>query len=166
VPAQPWYRHFWVWVLFVPPVAAMVFWTVIITVFAGPPSLVVDDYAKIGLAYQQERDRDAAAAELGVSARLHLLRESGGVTVVLRGPGRTPERLRFRLTHPAEATRDLGIRLDRTASGIYRGDLDGPAGGRWRVELTPPDGRWRLAGEIFAGESDLELHPPEQVAER
>ncbi|MDZ7828656.1 MAG: hypothetical protein U5K33_03905 [Halofilum sp. (in: g-proteobacteria)] len=38
--------------------------------------------------------------------------------------------------------------------------------GRWRVEITPPDRAWRLAGEIFAGESDLELHPPEQVAER
>ncbi|MDZ7828655.1 MAG: FixH family protein [Halofilum sp. (in: g-proteobacteria)] len=80
--AQPWYRHPWVWALFVPPVAAIVFWTVIITVFAGPPSLVVDDYAKIGLSYQQERDRDAAAADLGVqrahASAARVRRRNGG----------------------------------------------------------------------------------------
>lgn len=162
--AQPWYRHFWVWALFVPPVAAIVFWTVIITVFAGPPSLVVDDYAKVGLAYQQELDRDAAAADLGVRARVHLVRDSGGVSVALRGP--EPAHLQFRLTHPAEAARDRIVRLDRTASGIYRGDLGAVTDGRWRVEITPPDGAWRLAGQIFADETELQLDPPEQVAER
>lgn len=163
---QPWYRHFWVWVLFIPPVAAIVFWTVIITMFAGPPALVVDDYGKIGLTYEQQRGRDVAAAERGVDARVHLVREAGGVSVVLRGLDRPPEQLVFKLTHPTDAARDRGIRLDRTATGIYRGDLGAAADGRWRIEITPPDAHWRLAGEIFAGETEMGLAPPGQVAER
>lgn len=162
---EAWYRHPWVWALFVPPVAAIVFWAVIITRFAGPPSLVVDDYAKIGLAYEQERSRDTAAAELGLSGRLHLERASGGATVVLRGLPSAPKRLELRLAHPTEASRDRRLRLSRTASGIYRGSIGGDLDGRWRVELTPPDGAWRLADVMFAGEADLELAPPDPVVQ-
>lgn len=165
-PDRPWYRHFWVWFLIAPPAATVIFWAVILTTMASPPSLVVDDYGKIGLAYEEEQTRDAAARELGVTGRLDVRREGGRVTVALVGLDEPPQRLRVTLAHPTEAARDRTATLERTAGGLYRGELGGAAPGRRYVTLLPDDGGWRLAGELLASRTDMSLEPPERSATR
>lgn len=165
-PDRPWYRHFWVWFLIAPPAATVIFWAVILTTMASPPSLVVDDYGKIGLAYEDEQARDAAARELGVTGRLDVRREGGRVTVALVGLDDPPQRLRVTLAHPTEAARDRTATLERNGGGLYRGELGGAAPGRRYVTLLPDDGGWRLAGELSASRTDMSLEPPEGSATR
>lgn len=165
-PDRPWYRHFWVWFLIAPPAATVIFWTVILTTMASPPSLVVDDYGKIGLAYEDEQARDAAARELGVTGRLDVRRERGRVTVALIGLDDPPQQLELTLAHPTEAARDRTATLERTGGGLYRGELGAAAPGRRYVTLLPGDGRWRLAGELLAHRTDISLQPPERRSAR
>lgn len=163
--ARPWYRHFWVWFLFIPPAATVIFWAVILWTTAASPSLVVDDYAKIGLTYQEQRDRDRAAARLGLSARFHAVRDTGGMTLVLNGPDPPPGRLRLLLAHPAEASRDMEVMLERGAGGVYRADLGRAlVAGRY-LEITPPGRAWRLTGRLSPGQSELVLVPPDNAGE-
>ncbi len=159
-PDRPWYRHFWVWFLIVPPASTVIFWGVILTTMASPPSLVVDDYGKIGLAYQDEQARDRVARELGISGRLSVQRERGRVTVALAGLDDPPQQLRLTLAHPTEAKRDSSATLERTGAEVYRGELGEAAPGRRYVTLLPGDHRWRLAGELSAAETELSLRPP------
>lgn len=157
---RPWYRHFWVWFLIVPPAATVIFWTTILLTTSASPSLVVDDYSKIGLTYREQRDRDLEAARMGLSARFHAVRESGGLTLVLMGPDRPPERLEMLLAHPAEAARDIRVTLRRDTGGIYRAGLGRTLEAGRRVEITPPGGAWRLAGRLSPGQSEAVLAPP------
>ena len=166
MPARPWYRHFWVWFLMLPPAATVIFWAVILATTAASPSLVVDDYAKVGLIYEERQARDAAAAQRGLDGRLHLVREAGRATVVVRGLDRAPDRLRLTLAHPTEAQRDRTTVLRREGSGIYRGDLGGATRNRRYVEIRPLAGDWRLGGELLAHENELDLRPPRDLAER
>jgi hypothetical protein len=163
---RPWYRHFWVWFLIVPPASTVIFWGVILTTMASPPSLVVDDYGKIGIAYEDEQARDDMARELGVTGRLNVQRERGRVTVALAGLDDPPQKVRLRLTHPTDAARDRSATLERTGGGLYRGELGQAAPGRRYVTLLPDDRRWRLAGELLSSESDLSLQPPANRAAR
>lgn len=163
---RPWYRHFWVWFLVVPPAATVIFWSVILATTAASPSLVVDDYSKVGLAYEQQQARDAAAARRGLSGRVHVEREAGAATVVVTGLEPAPDRLRLTLAHPTEAARDRRAVLRREGSGIYRGDLGGAVATRRYVEIRPIEGDWRLGGELPAHRTDLELSPPPDLAER
>ena len=63
---QPWYRQFWPWFVLALPASAVVasLFTVYIAMREAPV-LVVDDYAKIGLATHRKIERDRLAAELG-----------------------------------------------------------------------------------------------------
>jgi len=162
---KPWYRHFWVWFLIAPPAATVLFWVGVLTTTAASPSLVVDDYSKIGLIYQKERQRDHAAADLGVTARLHVMRDDGAVTVALSGLQDYPRRLKVRLTHPTDAHQDLAITVDRTATGIYRGRLDKAVPDRRYVQVEPADDAWRLTGELLAHRADLDLAPDKRDRE-
>lgn len=162
---RPWYRHFWVWFLMVPPAATVIFWATILWTTAASPSLVVDDYSKIGLTYQERRDRDRSAARLGLSARFHAVRDSGGVTLVLDGPEPPPGRLRLLLAHPAEAARDIEVTLERDAGGVYRADLGRALAAGRHVEITPPGRDWRLTGRLASGQSELVLAPPDDDGE-
>jgi hypothetical protein len=163
--SRPWYRHFWVWFLMVPPAATVVFWAVILATTAASPALVVDDHSKVGLAYEQQQARDAVAARRGLAGRVHVARDEGTVTVVLTGVQQAPDRLRLTLAHPTEAGRDRHAILRREGSALYRGRLDGPAPNRRYVEIHPVAGDWRLAGELPAHRSDLGLSPPRGLAE-
>ena len=156
---RPWYRYGWVWFLMVPPAATVIFWAVVLTTTAAAPSLVVDDYARIGLAYQQQHERAASAARLGIEARLHVTRGEGGITVSLSGANPHPERLEVRLTHPTESRRDIRALVERSATGIYRGRVDGAVSGRRYVQIEPVGGAWRLSGEMLAHRSELALAP-------
>lgn len=156
-PSRPWYRHVWPWLLMLPPAAAIAFWAVILATMAGPPSLVVDDYAKIGLTYTEDRSRDAAAARLDASARLRVDRAGGHVSLLLERPAQAPDTLQLTLAHPLEASRDRVLVLTRNSAGVYHGEAGGLIEGRYDVRLTPPDGAWRLTGRLPADAESLHL---------
>lgn len=157
---RPWYKEPWLLFLAAPPLATVLFWAVILSSMAERPALVMDDYSRVGLALAETRQRDAAAVRLGVAGRLQVQRAEGRVAVALTGLAESPARLELRLIHPTDGARDRVMTLDRDPAGVYRAEMPALPVGRRYVQLGPPDGEWRLAGELGRHGESLTLTPP------
>jgi len=160
---EPWFRQFWPWFLIALPLTAVV--GSLVTIYLATTrshSMVVDDYARIGLSTQLRLERDQQARAQGLSARLDITEP--GLIVRLDGSLRPkPDVLFLTLSHPTQADKDRRIEL--VTDGVdYRGQLELPPSERWYVQIEPADLSWRLAGELSAGARTLYLSPPESNA--
>ncbi len=155
----PWYRNRWFWLVATPPIAAVVggLLTVWIAV-RHADALVVDDYARIGRAFELDQSRDQRARAYGVQAALHLDRTSGDFELTVRGV--PPGALELKLLHPTDPAGDrhLGVAVD--AGGHYAGRLAPLDAARREVEIASPQQGWRLRGVLPASGGDLQLGPP------
>ena len=156
---RPWYRQIWPWALMAPPAASVIFWVVIITTMAGPPDLVVADYAKVGLTYAQDHTRLNAAAQLGVAAAARVDRRSGHVSLRLDGLSTPPATLELTLVHATNAQHDRTIDLQRNSAGLYHGDVGQPITGARQLRLTPGGDQWLLTARLDAASEALDLVP-------
>ena len=155
---KPWYRQFWPWFLIALPMTAVVGGiTTVVIAERNAPALVVDDYAKIGLITKLNEERDAKAQALGLDARLHVTRDEGAVSVLLRGQAALPKEVTIKFWHPADAKRDQTVTLQQMDGGLYSGRSRGPMAGRWYVVVEPPDKSWRLTGHLTAGSDELSM---------
>lgn len=155
---EPWYRQFWPWFLIALPTSVVIASMVTIWLAVSRPNpMVVDDYSRIARSIEQRRERDLAAAALGVEAEIRLIADADLVVVRLTPATVEPESLQLRLSHPLVEERDRIVQLTRSPEG-WGGNLETPAG-RWYVQLYPGDLAWRLSGE-FDGERVLVLAPP------
>ncbi len=154
----PWYRQFWPWFLIALPASAVAasLFTIWLAV-SNPNSMVVDDYSRIALTTQQRMERDARAAELGISARLRVVPDAGVVRVQLAPASVYPEGMALRMSHPTMDSLDRRLELAPSPEG-WTGRTE-PFKGRWYVQIEPAGGEWRLAGVIDGG-GELELRPP------
>jgi hypothetical protein len=156
---EPWYRQFWPWFLIAIPMMSVVGGiTTAVLAMKDPQAMVVDDYAKIGLATHRRLARDERAAALGLSGELSIEGEPARVTVALRSREafERPDVLLLTIAHPTLAERDL--RLDLYLAGeVWRGSLPSGPSDRRYIQLEPPSGEWRLAAELADGQRRLEL---------
>lgn len=154
----PWYRNRWFWLVAAPPIAAVIggLLTVLIAV-RNADSLVVDDYARIGRAFDLDQSRDRRARALGVTATLRVDAPSGTVELSIRGV--PAQAIELRLIHPTDATGDRQIRLTPGADDRYAGNLGRLDAIRHHVEIASPDQGWRLRGELPASAGRLQLAP-------
>jgi hypothetical protein len=155
----PWYRNRWFWLVAAPPVAAVIggLLTVLIAV-RNADSLVVDDYARIGRAFDLDQSRDRRARALGVTATLRVDRADGLVELTVRGV--PAQALELKLIHPTDAAGDRRLSLDPDAQGHYAGTLGHFDAFRREVEIASPGQGWRLRGELPAGAGEVRLAPP------
>lgn len=156
--STPWYRNRWFWLVATPPIAAVVggLLTVAIAV-RNADSLVVDDYARIGRAFDVDQSRDRRARSLGVTATLRVDAPSGAVALSIRGvPAQAVD---LKLIHPTDATGDRQIRLTPEADDRYTGNLGRLDAIRHQVEVASPEQGWRLRGELPASAGELQLAP-------
>lgn len=155
---EPWYRQFWPWFLIALPTSVVIASMVTIWLAVSRPNpMVVDDYSRIARSIEQRRERDLAAAALGVTARIRLITDAGLVMVRLAPESVEPASLELRFSHPLVQERDQVVKLTRSPEG-WSGNLE-IAVGRWYVQLYPGDLAWRLSGELD-GEQQLVLAPP------
>ncbi|MCG2635213.1 MAG: FixH family protein [Gammaproteobacteria bacterium] len=141
---EPWYRQFWPWFLIALPASAVVAGLVTLGIaLQNPPDLVADDYYRAGLAVNRDQAKEAAAAALGVSAKVRLQPRFGLAIVDL--PGRQPGRVAIAFRHHLEARLDRVFWLEPGQDGVYRAaePVEVPPG-RWDVTLEPESGAWRL----------------------
>jgi hypothetical protein len=159
----PWYRNRWFWLVAAPPVAAVVggLLTVWIAV-RNADSLVVDDYARIGRAFEMNQSRDQRARALGVSATLHLDRATGAFELTVRGV--PAGELQIVLLHPVSGSGDRRLTLTADANADagdhYTGSFGPLDAARREVEIASPAQGWRLRGALRKGASALRLTAP------
>lgn len=157
----PWYRHLWVWLVMIPPAAAVVAGFITAWLAGGPPALVVDDYSEIAMATEQSQNRDRQARQYGLAADISLPAEGASpasLQLVLRATQSgflAPAQLQLQFIHPTREELDQALILER-AGDLYTGTLNRPAS-RVYVQLEDLDGQWRLVGELPAGATALEL---------
>jgi hypothetical protein len=148
---HPWYREPWVWLLMLPPGAAVLSGsTMLYLAIHIPNALVVEDYSRIEEITRADYEQERRAAELGLSATIQLQPAGGSSTrieVALDGADLAPPRqLSLRLRHVTRADADRVVQLHREAA-LYVGTTE-LAVGRYDLELAPPDSAWRLAGPL------------------
>ncbi len=146
---EPWYRHFWPWVLIGLPLAAVL--AGITTLFVAmdePDSLVVGDYYKQGLAINRTLAREDAARALGIKGQLRIDVASGDIALVLEDQGGVLfDALRLELIHATRDKHDRQVLLVALGDGRYGGELQEPLNlGGWSVHLEPADEAWRISG--------------------
>ncbi len=154
----PWYRYLWVWLIMLPPAAAVVGGLAAAWLAGGPPAMVVDDFGEIGRVSVSHAARDEHARVLGLQARLLINDASPAVLaaeVVARRDFDLPETLNLRFVHPtlAELDRQVSLRLRGAA---YAGNFSRPPG-RLLVQLSDTGASWRLVGELAPGANELWL---------
>jgi len=145
----PWYKQFWPWVLIGLPASAVV--AGIATLFIAldqPVSLVVDDYYKQGLAINQNRDRQRRAEAQGLGGEFALAADLGTASLSLN-QALDVTQLNLRLVHPTRASEDRAGSLTVDMHGNLSGLIKPPSAGRWQIIVEPPDGEWRLTGDVF-----------------
>ncbi|MDY6941682.1 MAG: FixH family protein [Pseudomonadota bacterium] len=155
---QPWYRQFWPWFIMTPPAIAVVAGLTTVYIAAkDPDALVMDRYAKVGLAVERNLAQEQSARERGINAQLVLNRSDGHISARITGEAPPPDQLRVYFSHPTLAERDIDLLLDRDSRGIYTASTGQDLAGRWYVRLGVPDGQWRLDGELQAEANQLSL---------
>jgi hypothetical protein len=156
---EPWYRQFWPWFLIaIPMMSVVVGITMLALAVKEPLAMVVDDYARIGLATHQRLARDERATALGLTGELAFEGEPARVEVVLSSGSAVewPSMLLLTIAHPTLAEQDLRLELVG-GDGTWRGSLPAAPDTRRYVQLEPPSGEWRLAGELAGGQRRLAL---------
>ncbi len=146
----PWYRQFWPWFLIALPACVVV--ASLVTVYIAvdnADSLVDDNYYKEGLAINEQRALDRAAAAMDLEAKVTFDGLTGEVVVDLAGGAQKPGNLQLLLSHPLNAELDRTLELVFLGQGRYRADVSGLPPHRYYLRLMPaPDPAWRLDGEI------------------
>ncbi|MGQ8363695.1 FixH family protein [Glaciecola sp. 1036] len=157
---KPWYKQFWPWFLIAIPVSSMIVASVVVK-FAtdGTNHLVVDDYYKEGKSINLRLDQIERARELNITTLLAIDAQNATLEFVTGLP-ETGEALRLNLFHSTQPHRDTEILLARDASGVYRGVIDFPVDGKWRLRLTPMDDSWKIQQRIELPKSSaVEFNP-------
>jgi hypothetical protein len=150
----------WPWVLIgLPALSVAVSVLTLVLAVGAADSVVGDDWYKRGLAINQDLDRAAAAARLGVAATVAIDRASGALVVSL-DRDTSDEALTLELQHPTLAARDRRYLLAPAGGGAYRAELGAVPAGRWYVVLAPASGAWRIAASlVLAPDAPARLVP-------
>lgn len=157
---RPWYKEFWCWFVFAPPILVVPMGLgLVYTAVTNQDPLVIDDHYDTGRATYRNFERELVAYDMGLSARVRVPREGGELALVLQGKNAEaqPERLRLTL-EPRTGADDVVAEVELGADGVYRGQVR-PVANRRYLHLEPMDGRWRIIGELDATQVHTELEP-------
>lgn len=154
-----WYRHPWVWVVFMIPFCAVAVGIVMVVAVAShPDDLVVDDYYKEGMAINQRIRMDVAADERDISATSARLSSS---RVEFRIRNVTDPAIVMNLYHVTDKAQDRRIVLAAEGPNIYAASTDEAlpfeTAGVWYVELEGVGGAWRLRTRVVTPVEELEI---------
>ena len=156
IPARPWYREPWPWLLMLPPVLSVAGGVAMVYLaLSTPTELVVADYARIEELTAERFARDARAAQLGLAAEVSFApgaadRTMVRVTLAATSREAPPAAIRLELRHAALRVRDVAVTLGRVQNGapnVYAGEI-ALIPGHYDVELGSLDLSWRLAGAL------------------
>lgn len=130
--------------LVVPPVAAIMWGMVMLTLaFNGKDSLVSDSYYKEGVSYTESEELVKNARALGVSSEITF--SDDGVELILSGDFEVePHSLQLQLIHPTLEDRDLVVFMQRIGPSQYAGVLEENLTDRRHIWLASLEQQWRI----------------------
>ena len=148
--SKPWYREPMVWlVISIPAAAVIVGLSMLGYSIASYDGLVADDYYKQGKTINRRLERQARAAELGLSANLDFQPENSRILAVLSGNEKLayPESIRLSFHHSTRASLDAHGELARISDSNYMSELQPLEKGKWYVVLETDD--WKISRSIY-----------------
>ena len=148
-----------VWLVIGLPAASVFagFWLLSAAMRSGASDSVRDDVTRTGQIQQVALGPDQRARAMHASALLTVAESSADVFVVSGNVDRK-QALVLLLSHPTDQSKDRQLTLHFSGSG-WQAPARLVAGHDWLVQLSPPDGSWRLHGRLRAGESSVYLSP-------
>lgn len=158
--SKPWYHYPFVWLLFGLPTIAVVAGLITFLIAARTDDgLVAEDYYTQGKEINRDLRRDAAAARMGLSARIVLGADRRNLRIMFNHP--VNGNVQIRLVHPTRAGLDQVARLTEQGPQMwvatFSQSLEQP---RWHVEISDEAGIWHLHGEWqIQADQALELRP-------
>lgn len=157
----PFYKEPMVLLLIVPPIAAVIWGMVMLSLaFNGKDSLVSDSYYKEGVSYTESEALIKNARALGVSSEITF--SDDGVELFLKGDfDMEPHSLQLQLIHPTLEERDLTVFMQRIGPGQYAGVLEHEIDDRRHIWLASLEQQWRIktTDTVYSGK-DVVIQTP------
>lgn len=159
-PMRPWHREPMLWLVIALPLAAVLagFTTLAIAIRSDGGDSVPDPVRRTLQIQDTNLDADRSALTAALEGELRIDAGTGSVQVRLSGLDQAEPRLRLRLQHPRHASKDRELEL-LGAGEVWVGRIEDSAGQAWNLELSAPDGRWRLGGRLEPNSFDSPLRP-------
>ena len=135
----PWYHHFWPWFIVLLMLVSMssAVATVFLAVNGADPVVSTEWYAE-GVDINTRLERQARAKALGLSGTLDFAAAPGRARLHLDGDATEQlPAVRLHLSHATQDARDVTLRLDRVAPGVFEGDAPADLAGRWYAAVEP-----------------------------
>lgn len=158
---RPWYKEPWPWLFMAPIATAMVVgFSMLGVAIKTNDGLVTDDYYREGVLYNENTARDELAKQLGIVGQLTMDEVTGDVLLLLEFGQAVPvATINGALRSPTFARDDQTFTLTAIRAGYFQASLPSMRPGAWNLELTAPDGSWRIQQRI-----GLPLAGPTHVA--
>ena len=160
--SKPWYREPMVWlVISIPAAAVIVGLSMLGYSIASYDGLVADDYYKQGKTINRRLERQARAAELGITADLDFQPDNNRIVAILSGNDTLtyPDNIRLSFHHSTRASLDAHGELARISDSNYMSELQPLEKGKWYVVLETGD--WKISRSIYweGNQLSVELSP-------
>jgi hypothetical protein len=147
---SPWYKEFYVWMIILFPVLAIIA-GIVTTILAiqTDDGLVIDDYYKEGLEINRTLERDKLAEDYRLQADVQF--DSEMEEVIIKLSANTdfvyPDNLSVSFLNATRAGMDREVNMILTEANNYRGNLASLVIGKWYVHIQ--HGNWRLIKTIY-----------------
>lgn len=147
---RPWFREPWVWLLIALPASAVLGGMVTIWIAVdSDDGLVVDEYYKRGLEINKKLDRDKAAVQYDLVAKIQISEGQNNIRINFNSNDNfvSPTSIRLSFLHPTIKGHDQNLVLNSITKGIYEGALPSLINGNWYLQIEADD--WRLLEDLF-----------------
>jgi len=149
--ALPWYKEYYVWLLILFPMLAVI-GGIVTTILAvqSDDGLVVDDYYKHGLEINRTLERDQVALDYNLNADIKFNQELEEVSITMTSTSGFiyPPNLSVTFLHATRSGLDTEVNMMLTQENTYRGNLSALTAGKWYVHIQYDN--WRLIKTITA----------------
>lgn len=163
-PSSPW-RQPIIWLVIALVGAAVIGSVVMLRVAGGDGNVdsVADDVSRTAGAQTTDLGPDEAAVQRRLSAVVRIDARRGAVQVLpASGDFDRDSTVRLSLRHPVRAADDVTLELAPTELGWEAQAVIDP-GHDWNLQLSSPDGRWRLLGRLPRGQQAARVAPALQA---
>ncbi len=163
---NPWYRQFWPWFLiFLPATSIFAGFALLFLALDEPDGMVVDDYYKIGRAYNRSMARDQQAELRGIRGQLTVRADGIADLVISSSTPLEGAELNLTLMHPTERKFDLSVPLVQGLHGAWSANVGQIPRAQWYMRVEDQTGSWRIVARAWLpSEERVSLLPATQSA--